>query len=97
MTTWTDQLPHIAEATGSKICIRQSESETHSQAKALVLSLKQFHVHYYMFYEREATRAMVGLQGLHMSNAFWHLNISAGVGLKSFCPWCFKLVETQRP
>ena len=36
------------------------------------------------------TRAMVGLKGLHTSDAFQHLNISASVGLKPFCPWCFK-------
>ena len=35
--------------------------------------------------------AMVHLQGLHMSDAFWHLNVSARIGLKSFFPWCFKL------
>ena len=33
---------------------------------------------------------MLGLQGLDTSDTFWCLNISAGVGLKSFCPWCFK-------
>ena len=34
---------------------------------------------------------MVGLQGLHMSEALKCPSISAGMGLKSFCPWCFKL------
>ena len=37
------------------------------------------------------TRAMVGLQGPHLSDAFICSNMSSSVGLKSFCPWCFKL------
>ena len=39
MTTRTDQLLHIAEATGSKIYTRESEAEAQVPAKALVLSL----------------------------------------------------------
>ena len=46
MTTRTDQLLCIAEATGSKIYTRESEAETRGPAKAFVLSLKQFHAHY---------------------------------------------------
>ena len=88
--TMTDQLLCIAEATGSKIYTRESEVGTHSPAKALVLSLKQFHAHFYRLYEKGTTRAMVGFQGLHSSDAFWYLNVLASVGLKSFCPWCFK-------
>ena len=34
---------------------------------------------------------MVGFQGLHLDDAFRCSNISYSVGLKSFCPWCFKL------
>ena len=34
---------------------------------------------------------MVGLQGLHLSDAFRCSNMSSSVGLKSFCPQCFKL------
>ena len=71
MTTRADQLLCIAEATGSKTYTRESEAETHGKAKALVLSLKQYHTHYYRFYEKGTTRAMVGLQGLHMSDTFW--------------------------
>ena len=100
MTTRTDQLLHIAEATGSKIYTREPEAETCSLAKALVLSLKQFHTHYYRLYEKGITRAMVGLQGLHMSDAFWGPTIWASMGLKSFCPWCFKFrgnTETINP
>ena len=78
MMTRTDQLLHIAEATGSRVYTRESEVGTHGPAKALVLSLKQFHAHFYRLYEKGTTRAMVGLQWLHTS-----------VGLKSFCP-CFK-------
>ena len=91
MTTRTDHLLSIADTTGSNIYTWESEAETHGKAKALVLSLKQYHTHQYCIHEKGATRAMVGLQGLHTSDAFWHLNVSAGVELKSFCPWCFKL------
>ena len=34
---------------------------------------------------------MVGLQGLHSSNAFQHPNVLASMGLKSFCPWSSNL------
>ena len=50
MTTRTDQLFCITEATGSKIYTRESEAETYGKPKALVLSLKQYHTHYYRFY-----------------------------------------------
>ena len=92
MATRTDQLLHIAEATGSKIYTRESEAEAQGPAKALLLSLKQFHAYYYSYrlYEKGTSRAMVGLQGLHSSDSWWHLNMSASMGLKSFCPWCFK-------
>ena len=90
MTARTDQLLCIAKATGSKIYTRESEVGTHGQAKALVLSLKQFHAHFYRLYEKRTTRAMVGLQGLHSSDAFWHPNVLASMNLHSFCPWCFK-------
>ena len=33
---------------------------------------------------------MVGLQGLHLSSAFWHSNILGSMGLKLFCPWYLK-------
>ena len=90
MATRTDHLFHIAEATGSKMYTRESKAEVQGPAKALVLSLKQVHAHYYRLYEKGTTRAMVGLQGLHSSDAFWHSNVLIGVGLKSFCLWCFK-------
>ena len=90
MTVRTDQLLCIAEATGSKIYTSKSEVWSCSPAKALVLSLKQFHAHFYRLYEKATTRAMVGLQGLHSSNAFWHPNVSTSMDLKSFCLWCLK-------
>ena len=90
MATRTNQLLHIAEATGSKIYNRESEAETQGLTKALVLSLKQFHAHYYRLYQKGTTRAMEGLQGLHSSDTFQHLNVLVSVGLKSFCPWCYK-------
>ena len=72
MMTRTDQLVNIAKATSSKIYTRESEVGTCSLPKALVLSLKQFRAHFYRHYEKGTTRAMVGLQVLHSSNAFWH-------------------------
>ena len=96
MMVRTDQLLWIAEATDSKSSTRHSETDAHGRAKILVLLLKQYHAHHYQFYERGMTRAMVGLQGLHLSNAFQHSNLSASGGLKSFCPWCFKLGATLK-
>ena len=90
MTTKTDQLIHIIKATSSKIYTRKSEAEAQGSAKALVLSLKQFHAHYNRLYEKGTTRAMVGLQGLQSSDTFQHLNVPTSMGLKSFCPWCLK-------
>ena len=87
----TDQMLCITEATGSKIHTRESEAETHGRVKTLVLLLKQYHAHYYQFYEKGTPGAIVGLQGLHMGNVFQCSNMSVSIGLKSFCPWCFKL------
>ena len=53
MMVRTVQLLCITEATDSKIHIRKSGSETHDRAKNLVLSLKQYHDHYYWFYEKD--------------------------------------------
>ena len=69
MAIRTDQLLHISETTGSRVHTRELESETHGRVKTLLLSLKQY-ANYYQFYENETTRAMVGLQGLYMSDAF---------------------------
>ena len=54
-------------------------------------ALKKFHVCFYWLYEKGTTHAMVGLQGLHLGIAFRCPNVSASLGLKSFCPWCLKL------
>ena len=89
MMVRTDQLLLITKATGCKIYTRELEAETHGRAKTLVLLLKQYHAHYYKFYEKGTTRAMVGLQELHTSDTFQCSNVSASVGLKLFCPWCF--------
>ena len=92
MVITTDQLLSIAKATGSKIHTRESEAESDSRVGTLVLSLKkQYNAQYYRFYEKGTTRAMVGLQGLHNSDAFRHSNVSSSIRLKSFCCWCFKL------
>ena len=91
MMVRTNQLLCIAVASNSQIYTRDSEAKAHSQAKTLVLLLKQYHERYYHFYEEGMTMAMIGLQGLHLSNAVRHSNISSSVELKSFCPWCFKL------
>ena len=96
MMVRTDQLLHITEATGSKLYTTELEDETHGRARNLVLSLKQCHAHYYWFYEKRKTRARLDLQGLHTSNAFWCCNVSASVGLKSFCPCCFTLGATMK-
>ena len=86
-----EQLLCIAMATDSQIHIRYSEAKAHGWAKALVLSLKQYHTHYYCFYEKGMTRAMVCLQELHSNNAFRCSNVSSSVELKLFCPLCLKL------
>ena len=59
--------------------------------KTLVQSLKQYHAHFYLLYEKGMTSGVVSLQGWHSGNAFRHPNVSASVGLKSFCPWYLKL------
>ena len=92
MMVHTDQLPQIKAATN----VRNIYSQDHGVAvnrrkKALVQSLKQFHAHYYQLYEKGTTHAMVGLQGCHSGDVLKHPSISAGVGFKSFCPWCLKL------
>ena len=91
MAIRTNQLLCITVANGSRVHTSELESETHGRAKTQVLSLKQYHAHYYQFYEKGTTRAMVGLKGLLMCDAFWHSNVSTSVGLKSFCPCCFRL------
>ena len=96
MTVRTDQLLHIAEATNLKVYTWESEAEAHGWKKALVLSLKQYHTNYYQLYKKGISRAMVGLQGLHLGDTFRHSNVSSSVGLKSFCHWCFKLGGTPR-
>ena len=85
MATRTDQLICIAKATGSKSTPGSQGAQ--GSAKALVLSLKQSHAHYYRLYKKGVIQGY-GLQGLHSSDAFWHLNVLTSVGLKSFCPWC---------
>ena len=70
MLVRTDQLLCIAEATGSNIYTRESETKTHGRVKTLVLSLKQYHTCYYQFYEKGTTRAMVGLQDYTLAMPF---------------------------
>ena len=67
------------------------EAEVHGRKKTLVQPLKQFQAQYYQLYEKGMSHTMVGLQGLYLGSAFRFPNISAGMGLKSFCPWCLKL------
>ena len=67
------------------------KAKAHGWMNTLVLSLKWYHVHCYLFYEKRTTRAMVGPQGLHSSDTFGCCNLSSSVGLKSFCPCWFKL------
>ena len=58
-----DQLLCIAEATNSKVYIQELEAKAHGWMKALVLSFKQYHTHYYWLYEKSITRANVGFKG----------------------------------
>ena len=90
MTLRTEQQLHITEATSSKIHTRESEAKTHERVRNMELLLKQYHTHHYWFYEKGMTRVIVGLQRLHFSDVFWCSNVTASVGLKSFCPWWFK-------
>ena len=92
----SEQLLHIKEATNLKDYTWESEAKAHGQMRTLVLSLEQYHAHYYQIYEKGMTKAMVGLQGLHCDDAFRHPNISSNMKLKSFCPWCFKLEGTLK-
>ena len=69
----------------------EHEAEVHWKKKTMVQSLKQFHAHYYWLYEKDMTHVIVSLQGLYSGDTFRCPNISAIVGLKSFCPWCLKL------
>ena len=91
MTVRMDQLLCIAEATNSEVYTWESEAEAHGWTKALALSLKQYHAHYYRVYKKGTIRAMVGLQGLHSGNIFRCSNVSSSVVLKWVCLWCFKL------
>ena len=74
-----------------KFTQENQKAETDGRVRTLVLSLKQYHTHYYWFYEKGTMRAIVGLQGLHTNNAFQCSNVSLSIRLKSFCLWCFKL------
>ena len=91
MTTRTNQLLWIKEATSSKIHPCELEAEVYGRKKTLVQLLNQFHAHFYQLYKKGKTPAMVILQGLHLGNTFRCPNVSASMGLKSFCPWCLKL------
>ena len=81
--SWNHRLQHLYHKV-------RGIAGTHGPAKALVLSLKQFHAHFCRLYKKGTTGAMVGLQGLHSTDTFWHPNVSASMDLKSFCPWYFK-------
>ena len=67
-----------------QIYSRESEAQAQGPAKVLVLSLQQSHAHYYRLYEKGTTRAILGLQGLHLSNAFWHPNMFQQVWVWSY-------------
>ena len=100
MVVRTDQLFHIAMATNYQIYTRYSEAEVHGWVKTLLLLLKQYHAHYYHFYEKGMTRAMVGHQGLHLSDALYSEWVFTQLyELSCFCftymfevPWCFGLL-----
>ena len=85
----TDQVLEIKVATN--IYPQEHKADVDGKKKVLVQLLKQFQTHYYQLYEKGMTHAMMGLQGLHLSDAPKYPHISAGMGLKSFSPWCLKL------
>ena len=91
MMVRSNQLLWIKEAMHSKIHPSELKSEVQGRKKILVQSLKQFYACFYWLYETDMTLAMVSLQGLHLGDSFRCPNVSAGVGLKPFCPWCLKL------
>ena len=92
MMVCTDQLLQIKATTNTRnIYPQEHEADINQWKKGLVQSLKEFHACYYQLYEKGMTHAMVGLQSLHLGNTLKHPSISAGVGLKLFCPWCLKL------
>ena len=92
MTVHTNQLLWIKVATNVRnIFPQEHKADVDGRKKALVWSLKQFHVCYYWLYKKGMTCAMVGLHSLHSGHTLKHPTISAGIGLKSFCPWCLKL------
>ena len=92
MTVKSDQQLWIKEATSVKnIHSWEHETKVCGRKKTLVQSLKQFHAHFYLLYEKSMTHAMVTLQGLHSGKAFRHPYISASMGLKWFYPMCLKL------
>ena len=96
MTFRTNQLLQIKEATHSKKHTWESDAEVHDWKKTLMLSLKQFHICFYQLYEKGMTWNMVGLQGLHMGDAFRCPSVPVSMGLKSFCPWCLNLGGTLK-
>ena len=92
MVVCTDQLLQIKAAPNARnIYPWEDEADIDRRKKAWVELFKQFHTHYYWLYEKGMTCAMVGLQGLHSADALKCPSISAGIGHKSFCPWCLKL------
>ena len=92
MMVCTDQLLQIKVTTNvRKISPQEHEVNVNGRNKALVWSLKQFYTCSHWLYEKGTTLTMVSLQGLHPGNALKCASISAGVGLKLFCPWCLKV------
>ena len=92
MMVFTDQLMLIKVATHVRnISSQKHEANVNRRKKALVQLLKQFHAGFYQLYEKGMICAMVGLQDLQSGEVSKCPSISAGMGLKSFCPWCFKL------
>ena len=91
MMVRTNKLLQIKEVTHSKIHTHESEAEVPERKKTLVQLLKQFHAHFYWLFKKGTTHAMVGLQGLHLGEAFKCSNVSGNMGLKSFRPWCLQL------
>ena len=78
----TEQLLQIKEAMDSKIYPGELKAGVQGRKKPHVQTLKQFHGRFYWLYEKGMTHAMVGLQGLHVGDAFRCPNGSARMELK---------------
>ena len=91
MMVRTDQLLHICNSHWLPNLHQRLRDQSPWQGKDSGSVPERIWCPLLLFLWKWMTRAMVSLQGLHLSNAFRCFNVSSSVDLKSFCPWCFKL------